>query len=87
MYHGIEMLPAGGVIQISVRHEHDTLNICVSNPFSPGNSRSGGNNMALDNISNRLMLHFDAEASVYKRIRDSLYEVELVLPARLTDDR
>ena len=87
VYHGIEMLPSGGVIRISIRHEHKTLNICVRNPFIPGNSRSGGNNMALDNIRNRLMLHFDAEASVYKRIRDSLYEVELVLPARQADDQ
>ena len=87
VYHGIELLPEGGVIRIIISWQNDELHIQVSNPFIRGNTRSGGNNMALNNIRNRLMLHFDAEASVRKRTQDSWYEVSLVLPARLIHDR
>jgi two-component system sensor histidine kinase AlgZ len=38
--------------------------------------------MALDNIRERLALHFDAEALLSTREADGLYEVHIVLPYR-----
>jgi two-component system sensor histidine kinase AlgZ len=36
--------------------------------------------MAIDNIRERLQLHFDAEATLETRMRDNAYQVHIVLP-------
>ena len=48
--------------------------------FEERSTHHSGNKMAIDNIRERLQLHFDAEASLETRIREKVYQVHIVLP-------
>jgi two-component system, LytTR family, sensor histidine kinase AlgZ len=83
VYHGIEPIQAPGEIEIEVTRTRSEVFITVRNPFleQPG-SHHGGNKMAMQNIRERLALHFDAEARMTSGPRDGRYQVQLVLPYR-----
>ncbi len=81
VYHGIEPLPEGGLITVTLRYQSQRLTIRVSNPLAAGSGKVG-NQMALKNIRERLRLHYDLEASLkHSRLADR-FEVELSLPTR-----
>ncbi len=81
--HGIEPLPTGGSIDIHLYQEDGRLHLKVRNPYQqPTQPRVNGHNMALENIRNRLMLHFDMEASVTQEAGAHDYQVHLILPYR-----
>ena len=42
--------------------------------------RSGGNKMALNNIRERLQLHYDAEATMRSEVKDGTYKVTIRVP-------
>lgn len=88
VYHGIEPTQAPGEIEIEVTRLRSEVVITVKNPFleRPG-SHHGGNKMAMQNIRERLALHFDAEARMTVGPRDGRYQVQLVLPYRPSADR
>ena len=88
VYHGIEPIAQPGVIEIEVTRLRSELFITVRNPFleRPG-THHGGNKMAMQNIRERLALHFDAEARMTSGPRDGRYQVQLVLPYRASADR
>ena len=82
IYHGIEPLSAGGVIEIEIRDDGAAIGIAISNPriaqrFS---SRRDGNQMALDNIRERLTLAFGGAAAMTLNEEDTRYTVELRIP-------
>ena len=83
VYHGIEPIHEPGEIEIEVSRLRSEVIITVRNPFleHPG-SHHGGNKMAMQNIRERLALHFDAEARMSAGPRDGRYQVQLVLPYR-----
>ncbi len=83
VYHGIEPIHEPGEIEIEVSQLRSEVFITVRNPFleRPG-THHGGNKMAMQNIRERLALHFDAEARVVAGPRDGRYQVQLVLPYR-----
>ncbi len=55
----------------------------LKNPYrASGGSHHSGNKMALDNVRERLALHFDAEASLESRVTKEGYEVHIRLPYR-----
>jgi hypothetical protein len=55
----------------------------LKNPYVASGARHQvGNNMALDNIRERLALHFDAEASLESRITRDSWEVHIRMPYR-----
>lgn len=57
VYHGIERLPAPGVVGISVRRQDAVLDITVSNPRpNPATPAHQGQRVAVDNIAQRLAL-------------------------------
>ena len=80
VYHGIEPIEAGGEIAIEVTATRDELVIRLTNPYRTSGDRHSGNRMALENIRERLQLHFDAEASMRSRVADGVYEVTIRLP-------
>lgn len=82
VYHGIEPLPEGGTITIQMRTNRKEVHIGLYNPIDPGGQHHAGNGMALDNIRERLALHFDAEASLRCHGGDGVYRVEIVIPYR-----
>jgi two-component system sensor histidine kinase AlgZ len=83
VYHGVE--PGTGVGDVLVRIERrgDRVHVRIENPFhEPGAGGRAGNHMALDNVRERLMLFYDAEARLASRIEDGRYRVEIELPYR-----
>jgi len=87
VYHGVE--PGTGIGDVLVRIERvgDRVRVLVENPMRPDGdgektSIRAGNHMALDNIRERLMLFFDAEAKLVTRAADGRYRVEIDMPYR-----
>ena len=80
VYHGIQPLEKGGEIRITARAEGEGLLIRLVNPYTAQGDRHAGNRMALDNIRERLRLHYDAEASLETRSEGGLYTVTIRLP-------
>jgi len=83
VYHGVE--PGTGIGDVLVRIERrgDRVHARIENPWrEPGQGGRPGNHMALDNIRERLMLFFDAEARLESRVEGSRYRVEIDVPYR-----
>ena len=79
VYHGIEPLEAGGEIQIDVGLAGNQLVMSLRNPY-PGGGHHSGNRMAVQNIRERLQLHFDAEASMQAEVTDGVYRATIRVP-------
>jgi two-component system sensor histidine kinase AlgZ len=87
VYHGVEPAASGGTIRLSLLLRADELHIDLANPSVPHAGHARGNHMALDNIRERLALHYDLEARLDTgavRLADgsSEYRVSIVLPCR-----
>lgn len=55
IYHGIELLPAGGTIRISGEIKGDFIEFTIENPVpDPGKTGQSGNRLAQDNVRERL---------------------------------
>lgn len=82
VYHGIEPLPQGGIINIMVRRNGNELLFKVDNPCAPRSDDVShtGNKMALRNIRERLELLFDVEARYQVESGKDYYHVEITLP-------
>jgi len=82
--HGIEPNQAGGDVHISALRKGDQLLIVVRNPLpsdNPGPQASTrGNGMALNNIRERLNLHFDAEARLTHYTAGGEFIVQIEIP-------
>jgi len=81
VYHGIEPMTAGGVIEVRIYGEGKELHLQVSNPVvASAVPKVDGNKMALANIRERLSLLFDVEADYrVERSADS-YRVHILIP-------
>ena len=83
VYHGIEPHPEVGVISVNIYRSRNELHIDIRNPFhNSGESHHIGNKMAMANIRERLLLFFDAEASLKTSVGSNYYQVHIVLPFR-----
>ena len=86
VYHGVEPAEHPGEITISFALRGDQVQIEMSNAFDPATPAHPGNQMALDNIRERLMLYYDLEASLESRVdgaaNSSRYVVRLAMPYR-----
>lgn len=82
VYHGVEpsIEPADVVVRIA--QHGDRLRVLVENPFSDRHAHHAGNRMAIENIRERLMLFFDAEARLSARIEGKRYIAEIEMPYR-----
>ena len=81
IYHGIEPMPDGGEVLISITDE-DNLEIEITNPLpSEGrHSKREGNQMAVQNIRERLDLAFDSRAKLQQIAENELYTVRINIP-------
>jgi two-component system, LytTR family, sensor histidine kinase AlgZ len=85
VYHGIEPSTTPGVLSINIFLSRDEVHALLRNPYVASGTRGhAGNRMALDNIRERLALHFDAEASLESRVTRDSYEVHIRMPYRTT---
>lgn len=83
VYHGIEPLAEGGELAIAFAVEDERVAIRIENPVGDaGAGHVGGHRMALDNIRQRLALHYDLEASLDCRAEGGRYRVTIRLPVR-----
>ena len=80
VYHGIEPLTEGGVIDIKLYRSDKEIHIDVRNPRQPQSERHTGNKMALNNIRERLALQFDVEAQYTVETGRNFYHVHIMLP-------
>ncbi len=80
VYHGIEPMAAGGLIEVGVYVEGKTLHLEVKNPVAPSAAHKDGNRMALSNIRERLSLLFDVEADYRVERGFGSYRVHIVIP-------
>jgi two-component system, LytTR family, sensor histidine kinase AlgZ len=82
VYHGVE--PATGVADVLVRIELRGGRVLarIENPYLEAEKQRAGNRMALENIRERLMLFFDAEARIETEASGGRYRVEIELPYR-----
>ncbi|HKS93894.1 MAG TPA: histidine kinase [Gammaproteobacteria bacterium] len=81
IYHGIETQPHGGTVDVVGRFDAKTLSILISNPLPPeGAPRRRGNQMALDNVRQRLVLAWPDRATLDIQAADGVYRVHLSFP-------
>ena len=85
IYHGIEPIPDGGKIRISAQRDGEHLKLEVSNPApgATGSKRTSGNQMAQDNIKQRLRLAYGNDARFYINATKQYYTVTLEIPVTL----
>lgn len=82
VYHGIEPRTEPGTVTISIQLARDAVQAVLRNPYAADADHHEGNHMAIDNIRERLQLHFDAEASLTTRVIGDVYEVRITMPYR-----
>lgn len=80
VYHGIEPLTEGGVIDIKLSRKDKEIHLDVRNPRQAQSDRHAGNKMALTNIRERLALQFDVEAQYIVEAGKDFYHVHIKLP-------
>ena len=82
VYHGIEMLPAGGTVHIRGALVQDRIEIEVRNPVvtQQGYREREGNKMALENIRQRLELAWPGRARVETDLVDAEFRAKLIFP-------
>jgi len=82
IYHGIEPLDGGGMVEVHGHVDGSDLVISVANPVA-GDGRRGareGNRIALENIRQRLRLAYGARGRVDVQESADRYEVTLRFP-------
>ena len=83
IYHGIQPIPEGGAIDVSVRFDDGAVYIRIVNPLAPVDQRGDGrdgNQMAIANITSRLHALYGARATLNAAARDELFVTELRYP-------
>ena len=82
IYHGVEPGTGTGDVLVRIERREKRVLARIENPYHESASGHVGNRMALDNIRERLMLYFDAEARLESRIEGGRYRVEIEIPYR-----
>jgi two-component system sensor histidine kinase AlgZ len=82
IYHGIEPGAGPGTVLIRITRDKDQVHLLLANPYHPEHQHRAGNRMALANIRERLVLHFDIEASLSAEVAGDKFEIRMVLPYR-----
>lgn len=80
VYHGVEPSAEPGEISVNIFHSRDQVNLVIKNPYLQTGSHHVGNKMAMQNIRERLLLHFDAEARLKCEVQGNHYQVHITLP-------
>lgn len=80
VYHGIEPSSGTGEISVNIFHSRDQVQLVIKNPYLQQGSHHAGNKMAMQNIRERLSLHFDVEARLKCEVQGGFYLVQITLP-------
>lgn len=82
VHHGIEPRTDEGMLNISIRLVGERVRVEVDNPISATVASRPGNQMALSNVRERLMLLYDTEAELRTGPQGDRYHVLLEFPYR-----
>jgi len=82
IYHGIQPLPEGGTIEISVKDHDEYVLVRIRNPVPPPSqvSESQGNRMALQNIRSRLAVLYGNKADLQTEAGSETFVTQLRFP-------
>ncbi len=82
IYHGIELLPDGGVIHIRGQVAPHQIVIMIDNPLPPSETADHhyGNQMAQNNIRQRLSAHYGDQAILVTKSDNQHYMTKVVVP-------
>jgi two-component system sensor histidine kinase AlgZ len=82
VHHGIEPAGEPGEIRIRIATDRTGVILAIDNPWLGEVAARSGNQMALENLRERLLLFYDLEARLTTDVRDGRYSVHLYLPKR-----
>jgi two-component system sensor histidine kinase AlgZ len=82
VHHGIEPNTETGTIEIVVTRPGERVRVEIVNPLSPTPPVRPGNQMALSNVRERLMLLYDMEAELRTGVEDGRFRLLLEFPYR-----
>ena len=84
IYHGVEPLSEGGVIDICIDRVDEFIRIIISNPLLEDRTEQHreGNQMAVNNIRERLQIAFAGEASMQQLEENDQFTVTLDIPLK-----
>ncbi|MBV1911731.1 MAG: histidine kinase [Kangiellaceae bacterium] len=85
VYHGIQMVPDGGVVTIRIEEVDKQVLIEVTNPKLE-ESKHKGHGIALNNITQRLEVIFNGQASLAQENLNDIYRVSMRIPFNMTLD-
>lgn len=80
IYHGIEPMIDGGEIVIKSLQKGKNLVVSISNPLGQNTEKKQGNQMALNNIKERLAIAFKGKSTFKILQTASVFTVEISLP-------
>ena len=81
IYHGIQPLPEGGVVEVVIDRYDNKLVASISNPLADAiEAPLQGNRMALDNIRRRLETIYGASASIVSRKDEAIFNTTISYP-------
>jgi len=83
--HGIAGLLEGGVIRLDVSRRDRRLSIAIENPRDAESPRRSRRGVGLENVRQRLIAMFGADARLDTRADDTYYRVELAMPCLIDD--
>jgi two-component system sensor histidine kinase AlgZ len=79
VHHGVEPSEFPSVINININRNAERIDIVIENAYFPSHA-SKGNQMALNNIRERLKLLYDLEAEFVAEVVGELFQVRLSFP-------
>ena len=83
IYHGIQPLPKGGTITVSVEQAERKVQIEIANPISDTPyEHEQGNRMAIDNIRNRMEALYGPEALLTTEVSAGFFTARLIYPIK-----
>ncbi len=82
VYHGIEPSYRLGLITVGIVRKGAWIYLRIDNPLPPesADKHQSGNKMALKNLSERLFLMYDRDATLSARVVEDMYRVDIRLP-------
>lgn len=81
IYHGIQLLPEGGEISVSISKGVDSVQVVVTNPLGRMEQQRKGNRMAIQNIRYRLTAHFGDKASIDAKPEGDMFVTQITVPS------
>ena len=84
IYHGVQPLPEGGVVDVDVHVTGGDVQLAVSNPLPqepPSGRKTQGNGIAMDNMKRRLEAYYGVKARIFIVAQAGRFSVQLQFPA------